>query len=72
LSGVRCRLIVYGPADAAASPNPIISCLIYIQDGLPFWYRLAQVVLEYRLPVGCSNNNVICVVIYQLRYITVA
>ena len=28
LSGVRCRLFAYGPADATASQNPIISCLI--------------------------------------------
>ena len=28
LSGARCRLFAYGPADATASPNPIISCLI--------------------------------------------
>jgi len=28
MSGARCRLIAYGPADATASQNPIISCLI--------------------------------------------
>ena len=28
LSGARCRLFAYGPADATASQNPIISCLI--------------------------------------------
>jgi len=28
LSGVRCRLCAYGPADVTASQNPIISCLI--------------------------------------------
>ena len=33
LSGVRCRLFAYSPADAAASQNPIISCLIQIQIG---------------------------------------
>ena len=27
LSGARCRLFAYGPADATTSPNPIISCL---------------------------------------------
>jgi len=26
-SGARCRLFAYGPADASASQNPIISCL---------------------------------------------
>jgi len=28
LSAARCRLFAYGPADATASRNPIISCLI--------------------------------------------
>ena len=28
LSGVRCRLFAYGPADATAAPNPIFSWLI--------------------------------------------
>ena len=28
LSGPRCTLFAYGPADATASQNPIISCLI--------------------------------------------
>jgi len=28
LSGSRCRLFAYGPADATASQNPIISCLL--------------------------------------------
>jgi len=28
LSGARCRLFAYGPADATASQKPIISCLI--------------------------------------------
>ena len=30
LSGARCRLFAYGPADATASQNPIVSCLILI------------------------------------------
>ena len=32
MSGVRCRLFAYGPADATASPDLLISCLIYIQN----------------------------------------
>ena len=36
LSGLRCRLLAYCPADAIASPNPIISCLIQIQTGSTF------------------------------------
>ena len=54
LSGARCRLFAYGPADAIASQNPIISCLIQI-TGLPFLCQLTQVVLEKRLLNGCSN-----------------
>jgi len=33
LSGARCRLYAYGPADATASQNPIITHLIWIQAG---------------------------------------
>ena len=33
LSGARWRLFAYGSADATASQNPIISCLIQIQTG---------------------------------------
>ena len=36
LSAARCRLFAYGPADATASPNPIISCLIWTQIGFTF------------------------------------
>jgi len=28
------------------SQNSVVSCLIYIQTGLTYWYRLIQVVLE--------------------------
>ena len=35
-SGSRCRLFAYGPSDATASQNPIISCLIEIQSGITF------------------------------------
>ena len=36
LSGAKCRLFAYGPVDATASRNPIISCLIWIQTGFTF------------------------------------
>ena len=58
LSGARCRLFAYGPADATAIPNAVIFCLIYIQTGLPFWYRLTQVVLEKRPLNRCSSQLV--------------
>jgi len=34
--------------------HPIISCFSKIQNGLPFWCRLTQVVLEKRPLNGCS------------------
>jgi len=34
--------------------HPIISCSSKIQNGLPFWCRLIQVVLEKRPLNGCS------------------
>jgi len=46
-------MFAYGPADATASQNPVISCLIKIQTGLPFWYWLTQVVVEKRLLNEC-------------------
>jgi len=36
LSGARCGLFAYGPGDATASQNSIISCLILIQTGFTF------------------------------------
>ena len=36
LSEARCMLFAYGPADANASQNPIISHLIQIQTGFTF------------------------------------
>jgi len=34
--GIDCLHIVHCPADATASQNPVISCLILIQTGLTF------------------------------------
>jgi len=50
LSGARCRLFTYGPADATASANPIISCLIWIQTGFTF------LVLAYQ---GCPEKEAV-------------
>jgi len=36
---------------------PLISCSSKIQNGLPFWCRLTQVVLEKRLLNGCSSSS---------------
>ena len=56
LSGaIVCSLFAYGPTDATATPNPIVSCLIEIQTVLHFWYRLTQVVQEKRPLNGCSS-----------------
>jgi len=51
LSGPRCKWFTFGPADATATP--IISCSSKIQNGLPFWCRLTQVVWEQRPLNGC-------------------
>jgi len=37
--------------------HPIISCCSKIQNGLPFWCRLAKVALEERPLNGCSNSS---------------
>ena len=43
LSGVRCRLFAYGPADATATPKPPSSLALYkFSLALSFWYRLTQ------------------------------
>ena len=57
LSGARCRLFAYGPADANASQNlsPVASFKSRLV--LPFWYRLIQVVLEKRPLNGCSSSS---------------
>ena len=37
--------------------HPIISCSSKIRNGLPFWCRLTQVVLEKRPLNGCSSSS---------------
>jgi len=37
--------------------HPIISCYSKIQNGLPFWCRLTQVVLEKRRLNGCNSSS---------------
>jgi len=37
--------------------HPIISCCCKIQNGLPFWCRLTQVVLEKRPLNRCSSSS---------------
>ena len=57
LSGKRCRLFAYGPADATAVPKPhhlFASFKFKSRLVLPFWYRLTQVVLEKRPLNGYS------------------
>ena len=48
LSGARCRLFAYGPADATAFPNPSSLDSFKSRLVLPFWYWLTQVVLGKR------------------------
>jgi len=37
--------------------HPVTSCFIKIQNGLTFWCRLTQVVLEKRLLNGCNSSG---------------
>jgi len=55
LSVAMCRL--FGPADATASLNPIISCLIKSRLVLSFWCWLTDVVVENRPLNGCSSSS---------------
>jgi len=57
LSGVRCRLFAYGPADATAIQN-----IHFLPDLNPdwfylFWYRLSQVILEKRPLNWCRSSS---------------
>ena len=48
LSGARCRLFAYGPADVTASQNQSSVASFKSRLVVPFWYRLTQVLLEKR------------------------
>ena len=52
-----CTLFAYGPADATAFQNHIISCLIKSRLVLPFRCRLTQVALVKRLLNECSIRS---------------
>jgi len=54
LSGARYKWFAYCPADA----TPIMSCSTKIQNGLPFWCWLTQVVLEKRPLNGWGGSSV--------------
>ena len=58
LSGARCRLFAYGPADATAIPKPHHLLPHSNPDWfLPFWYQLTQAVVEKRLLNECSSST---------------
>jgi len=52
LSVARCKWFAYGPADVTATAS--FFCASKIQNGLPFWCWLTQVVLEKRPFNGCG------------------
>jgi len=58
LSGVRCRLFAYGPANTHCHQKfhhvlPLLKSRLF----LPFLYQLTQVVLEKRPLNGCSSHS---------------
>jgi len=59
LSGARCRLFAYGPADATAIPKPhhLLPHLNPDRSDLSFRYQLTQVVLDKRPLNGCSSTR---------------
>jgi len=60
LSGARCRLFAYGPADATAIPKtPSYLASFKSRLVLPFWYWLTQVVLENRPLTRCNRVVVV-------------
>ena len=54
----------YGPADATTTPSSLAP--VKFENGLPFWCRLTQVVLEKRPLNGCSSSS--RVVVSVLRW----
>ena len=54
---MRCRLFVYGPANAIASQTPSSLASFKSRLVLPIWYRLTQVVLGKRPLNGCSSSS---------------
>ena len=61
LSGARCRLFAYGPADATAIPKTISSVASFkSKPVLPFWYCFTRVVLEMR-PINRCNIHLIVI-----------
>ena len=68
VSGARCRLFAYGPADATApKPPPSLVSFKHILV-LPFWHRLTEVVLKKRPLNGCSV--VVVVVVATSHHLT--
>ena len=66
LSGSRCKWFAYGP-DAndlhmvqLMPLHLIISCSSIIQNSLPFWCRLTQLVLEKRPLNRCGSSSCCC------------
>jgi len=58
LSGARCRLFAYGPADVAASQTPSSLASFKSRLVLSLWYWLTQVLLEKRpLNTGASERG---------------
>ena len=51
--------------------HPIVSCSSKIQNGLHFWCRLTQVVLEKRLLNGCRRHDNILLLLLFNYYVII-
>jgi len=59
LSGVTCKWVTFGPADATATPSSLV--LLKSRLVLLFWCRLTQVVLKKRPLNGCLFGVIMAV-----------
>ena len=71
LSGARCRLFAYGPADALHSKTPSSLASFKSRLVLPFWHWLTQIVQEKRPLNGCSSSSYLFIIIIIIMCVVV-
>jgi len=58
-------IIILAIISVSSWCHPVIFSSSKIQNGLPFWCRLTQLVLENRPLNGCSSSVVISVTVWK-------